>query len=211
MEGMRSRLLITRIQNFLVKLLASFGLLVILVTFTPLVYWYATWLVERAGPWNVAEGDILIVLSASAGPDGLLARDSYLRATYGVLLWREGHFAKVLICGRDAGPEMRKFMIFSGVPAGTILLEEKSVSTHENALFAAAMLRGDPGRKMLLTSDFHMFRAINAFRRAGLQVEALPIPDVRKYSQGIQYRWPIAVDLAQETLKILYYRWKGWI
>jgi uncharacterized SAM-binding protein YcdF (DUF218 family) len=200
-----------RVRHFLMTALAGLGLLLLVITFTPLVFWYATWLAGLAGPWNVPQGDILIVLSASAGPHGLLARDSYLRATYGVLAWREGHFQKILICGRDAGPGMRNFMVFSGVPSEAILLERESISTHENASFAVAMLRGEKGRKMLLTSDFHMFRAAAAFRRAGIEIEPLPIPDVRKYSNGFTYRWPIAADLAEETVKIVYYRLKGWI
>lgn len=200
-----------RIRRFLVTALAGFGLLVLVITLTPLEYWYATWLAGLAGPWNAPQGDILIVLSASPGPDGLLARDSYLRASYGVLAWREGHFRKVVICGRDAGPAMRNYMIFSGVPADSILLEQQSVSTHENATLAAALLKGEKGRILLMTSDYHIFRATAAFRRAGLQVEPLPIPDVRKYSNRLMNRWPIAADLTQETVKILYYRWQGWI
>lgn len=200
-----------KVRRFIGRVLAVVGLLVLVITFTPLVFWYATWLADRAGPWNVPQGDILIVLSASAGPDGLLARDSYLRASYGVLAWREGHFRKIIVCGRDAGPEMRKFMIFSGVPAEAIVVEQESISTHENATFAAAMLRGEPGRKMLLTSDYHMYRAAACFRRAGLDIDTLPIPDVRKYYNGYVFRWPIAADLLKETAKIIYYRWEGWI
>jgi uncharacterized SAM-binding protein YcdF (DUF218 family) len=200
-----------RARRLVVMALAGLGLLVLVITFSPLVYWYASWLAGLAGPWNVPQGDILIVLSASAGPNGLLARDSYLRASYGVLAWREGHFRKVLVCGRDAGPGMRNFMIFSGVPADAIVVEQESMSTHENAAFAAAFLRGEKGRIMLLTSDYHMYRAAAAFRREGLEIDTLPIPDVRKYSNRLTYRWPIATELGEETIKIIYYRWKGWI
>lgn len=199
------------VRRIIIGLLACFGLLTGVITLSPLDYWYATWLVGMAGPWNVPQGDILVVLSASPGPNALLARDSYLRTSYAVLAWRQGHFREVLICGRDASAEMRRFMIFSGIPADAIQVESRSTSTRENALFAADMLRGDPGRKMLLTSDYHMFRAAAAFRRAGLAVDPLPVPDVRKNSSRPAFRLPIAVDLANETAKILYYRWKDWI
>ena len=63
---------------------------------------------------------------------------------------------------------------------------------------------------MLLTSDYHMYRASAAFRKAGLNVTPYPIPDVRKYSNRYLDRLPIAGDLLEETAKIVYYRWKGW-
>jgi len=197
-----------RLRRFLIGTFACFGLTVAVVMFTPVVFWYATWL---SGKWNVPDGDVLIVLSASTGPDGMLARDSYLRATYAALFWRQGHFRTLLICGRDAGPLIRDYLVFSGVPAASILVENDSTSTRENALFAGRVLPANSGRKMLLTSDFHMRRAAAAFRKAGVAVEPLPIPDVRKYSGNPAYRWPIAADLAQETAKILYYLWEGWI
>jgi uncharacterized SAM-binding protein YcdF (DUF218 family) len=200
--------MIARIRRFLTVSFAAVGFILIVVTFTPLDYWYAT---SLSGNWNNPDGDVLIVLSASEGPNGLLARDSYLRASYAVLAWREAHYRKIVICGRDAGPSMRDFIVFSGVPADVVLVETGSVSTRENASFAAQLLRDEKGRKTLLTSDYHMYRASAAFRKAGLDAKPYPIPDVRKYSNQYLNRLPIAADLLEETVKILYYRWKGWI
>jgi len=200
--------MIGRLWRFLVGSLATVGLLLLVVTFTPLDFWYAT---SLSGNWNNPDGDVLIVLSASAGPNGLLARDTYLRASYAVLAWKEAHYRKIVVCGRDAAPLMRDFIVFSGVPADVVVAETDSLSTRENATFAAQLLRDDKGSKMLLTSDYHMYRAAAAFRKAGLNVKPYPIPDVRKYSGQYRYRVPLAVDLAEESVKILYYRSKGWI
>ncbi len=198
----------TRLRSLLRGILATIGLLVLAVTFTPFDYWYATLL---SGAWNVARGDLLIVLSASLGPNGLLSRDSYLRASYAVLAWKEARFRKILVCGRDAGPLMRDFIVFSGVPANVVVVEANSVSTRENASFAAQLLRNEKGSRMLLTSDYHMYRASAAFRKAGLTVIPYPIPDVRKYSGQYLNRLPIAGDLLEETVKIIYYWGRGWI
>lgn len=200
--------MIASLRRSVERVLAAIGLILLVVTFTPLDAWYATLL---SGNWNDAEGDVLIVLSASGGPNGLLAPDSYLRATYAVLAWRQAHFRKIVVCGKYAAPLMRDFIVFSGVPADTIIVERNSVSTQENAAFAAQMLRGEKGRKMLLTSDYHMYRASAAFRKAGLDIKPLPIPDVLKNANNYMKRLPLAADLAQETVKILYYRWQGWI
>jgi uncharacterized SAM-binding protein YcdF (DUF218 family) len=195
-------------RQFITAPLALIGLLLLLVTLTPAVFWYATWL---AGPWNDPPGEVLILLSASAESSGLLARDSYLRASYGVLAWRSGSFRHIVICGRDAGPPMRDFLVANGVPPEAIFLEDQSRSTRENALFSLPIVRRLPGRKVLLTSDFHMYRAFRTFRRAGIDVLPRPIPDVRKYSNRYAFRWPIFMDLSAETAKILYYRWQGWL
>src|SRR5580693_8477076 len=103
--------MIARWWRFLVRSLATVGFLLLVVTFTPFDFWYAT---SLSGNWNNPDGDVLIVLSASAGPNGLLARDTYLRASYAVLAWKEGHFRKIVVCGRDAAPLMHDFIVFSG-------------------------------------------------------------------------------------------------
>lgn len=63
-----------------------------------------------------------------------------------------------------------------GVSRDRILLEEGSRTTAENATMLRAMLAPKPGERWLLvTSAFHMPRAIGAFRKAGFEVEAFPV------------------------------------
>ena len=65
--------------------------------------------------------------------------------------------------------------------------------------------------KVLLTSDYHMYRAHRVFAKQGIQVEPRPIPDVLKRGAGWRGRWPAFLDLLTESAKILYYRARGWI
>jgi uncharacterized SAM-binding protein YcdF (DUF218 family) len=63
-----------------------------------------------------------------------------------------------------------------GVAAGRIELEDKSRNTLENALFSKALVMPKPGERWLLvTSAYHMPRAVGVFRRAGFPVEAYPV------------------------------------
>lgn len=188
--------------------LAALGLLVLVVQFSPLVLWWAT---QLAGAWDDPRGDVLIVLGASVEDQRVISQDTYLRAIYAVLAWREGGFRKIVVCGNGPAQMMREFLTFSGVPAGAILAETKSLSTRENALEATALLAGDPGVKVLMTSDFHMYRARRVFRKAGLAVLPRPIPDVRKRGFASTQRWAAFIDLLVETTKIAYYWSKGWI
>jgi uncharacterized SAM-binding protein YcdF (DUF218 family) len=92
-----------------------------------------------------------------------------------------------------------------------IRVERRSTSTRENALFTRELLGDAPGRKVLLTSDYHMFRAHRVFRKAGLEVLPRPLPDAIKRSSGWRGRWAVFVEEVEETGKILYYAARGWM
>jgi uncharacterized SAM-binding protein YcdF (DUF218 family) len=194
--------------RLLVRLLAALGLLLLVVTFTPLVPWYARAL---SGIWDEPQGEVLIVLGGGTIDDTTLAPGSYWRAVYGERTWRAGGFRQLLVSGKNAAPLMRDFLLCQGVPAGAIQVEDKSASTRENALAAARLLASTPGRKVLVTSDYHMFRARRAFAKAGLAVRACPFPDVLKSSNSLPARWTGFITLTQETAKIVYYKLRGWI
>lgn len=203
-------------SNRLIRLLVYFfsylGFLMFTVTITPLVSW---WGGELAGPWNDPKGDVLIVLGGSMGERGILGGNSYLRAEYAILAFREGGFRLVVLSGggahRPVSEAMRDFLSCQGVPRDAVLTESASSSTRENALFTKQLVENAPGKKVLMTSDFHMFRAYHVFRKAGLDVVPRPIPDVRKRGAEWKGRWPAFVDLVQETAKIGYYFVRGWI
>ena len=56
------------------------------------------------------------------------------------------------------------------------MLESQSRDTYENAVYCAGMLRPKPGERWLLvTSAFHMPRAVGVFRKAGFDVTAYPV------------------------------------
>jgi uncharacterized SAM-binding protein YcdF (DUF218 family) len=195
------------------QLLALLGLFVVLVTFTPLDNWWATLL---AGPWNDPHGDILIVLGGSVIDGGTIGVSTYWRSVYAVLTWKEGGFREIVVSGggvegQSVAKGMRDFLVSQGVPPEKIQLETKSRSTRENALFVKDLLANTPGSKVLLTSDYHMFRASRAFRKVGLDVLPRPFPDARKSGTSYLNRWGTFLTLAQETVKIGYYRIRGWI
>ncbi|KAB2911876.1 MAG: YdcF family protein [Hyphomicrobiaceae bacterium] len=63
-----------------------------------------------------------------------------------------------------------------GIDKGRLTLESASRDTYENAVLTAAIVKPKPGERWLLvTSAWHMPRAIGCFRRAGFPVEAWPV------------------------------------
>lgn len=108
------------------------------------------------------------------------------RYTEAVALWRRYPHLRVVLsggsstlAGRDGTEAERAVHLLTalGVPQDRIIAEGRSRSTHENATFTADLLKPKPGERWLLvTSGWHMPRAIGCFRRAGFDaIEAWPV------------------------------------
>ena len=191
-----------------INCLATIGLLLCVVTFTPVIPWYA---MRLSGPWYEPKGDVLVILSA-AGPNiGVIDPSTYWRCTYALAAYRQHAFERVIVSGKDVAPDMRNFLIFGGVPAEKILVDNASGSTHENAVVTAGMLANLSGRKVLLTSDSHMFRAYHSFLKLGVDITPAPIPDIVKRASSYSARWGLFLAELDETLRIAFYYYKGWI
>ena len=79
-----------------------------------------------------------------------------------------------------AGPPESAFVLdlFErfGIPRARFQVEERSRNTVENAVYSKALAAPKPGERWLLvTSAYHMPRAIGAFRKAGFDVDAYPV------------------------------------
>lgn len=195
-----------------VRIAAAIGFLWLTVAFTPLVHWWATML---AGRWEEPKGEVLVVLSGSEMEGDILGASTYWRCVCALTAYRQGYVRRIYVSGGGGGRPvaelMRLFLVGQGVPSQAVLVEAASQSTRESAVNLAPALRREPATPLLLTSDFHMYRAWRAFRKAGVTVRPAPIPDARKRAVRWQRRWDAFLDLATETVKILYYRARGWI
>lgn len=190
------------------RVLAAIGLLLLIVTLLPVANW---WTRALAGPWEDPKGEVLIVLAGDGNRD-MIGESSYWRAVYAVWIWREGGWKEMIISGgAGTAASMRDFVVSQGVPFEAVRVEGRSASTRENALFTAELLASDPRSKVLLTSDYHMLRAVRAFRKAGLDVRTRPIPDSAKRANDYTLRWSVFLRLAMETVKICGYAVRGWL
>jgi uncharacterized SAM-binding protein YcdF (DUF218 family) len=106
-----------------------------------------------------------------------------------------------------------------GVSPGALLRERESRDTRENALYSAILLRGKGVRSILLvTSGFHMRRAVPLFEAQGFRVIPAPTDFQRLVGKPALPRWlPTADDLVRTTYAIRefvgyqVYRWRGWL
>ena len=187
--------------------LAAVGLITVLVITTPLVRWWAH---SYSGPIRQPDGNVLILLSAASDNAGGISYSSYWRARQAVSAWQTGNFKKIVITG-GGGPGIVNFLAACGIPRDRMVAEWQSNSTRENAINTARLVQGMPGRKVLLTSDFHIYRAIRVFRKAGMDVAPMPAPDVLHATEHWNGRFQAFELMVVETVKIVYYHARGWM
>lgn len=134
--------------------------------------------------------DTLVVLSAGlvlddvAGEHVRLDHESTARCMHATRLYKRAGGCRIVLSGGKldpAGPEpalahaMRDFVVELGVRPADILLEDKSRTTYENALYSKALLPDEADRRIwLVTSAAHMNRAERCFRKQGFVVTPAP-------------------------------------
>lgn len=102
----------------------------------------------------------------------------------------------VMITSGGRGPDepvaeaeaMRDYLVADGVPATSVLVEDRSRNTEENLQFSAELVaeRGLAGPFAVVSSDFHALRAALLMRKAGL-------PGYSVGAATARYFWPTAV------------------
>jgi uncharacterized SAM-binding protein YcdF (DUF218 family) len=108
------------------------------------------------------------------------------RLLHTVQLYKAGKIKRILISGGSGAligekiPEagqLKKVFIYCGVPDSAIVLEDKSNNTVESAKYSRKLTDSlHIGKEFLLiTSAFHIPRAMSCFKKAGLNVKAYPV------------------------------------
>lgn len=150
----------------------------------PLEQRFPAWDASRGGP------DGIVVLGGALSPDVAAARNDVVlneaaeRMTAAAELALRYPNARIVFSGGEGnliygGNESESALwLFArlGVAAGRVVTEDKSRNTGENARFTKQIAVPKPGERWLLvTSAYHMPRAIGVFRKAGFAVEAYPV------------------------------------
>ena len=134
---------------------------------------------------DVIEGDVIVVLGGGAYNSGYLKASSYKRLITGFLLHRKTGKPIILSGGASIGtiPEanvMKELLSEFGVEDRDIYTDLSSRDTRGNALQVRKICEKVGCRKpILVTSAFHMPRAVMVFKEAGLEV--IPYPTDFKF------------------------------
>lgn len=148
---------------------------------------------DRFPAWDASRGAPhgMVVLGGAISPDVSHARDTVAlneaaeRLTVVAELARRYPDARIIFSGGsgsivfDERPEAEfalRLLESLGVPRGRVIAEDKSRNTVENARFSRDIAQPKPGERWLLvTSAYHLPRAMGLFRKAGFPVEAYPV------------------------------------
>lgn len=105
------------------------------------------------------------------------------RVWYAARLYHAGKSPRLVLSGGGdprtssltEAEAMREFLGDLGVPDSVLLLESRSRTTRENAIYTAELLSQHGIRRVLLvTSALHMHRAKKLFEKEGIEVEPVP-------------------------------------
>ena len=131
----------------------------------------------------VGEYDAIIVLGAQVKPDGTLSLQLQWRMDAAAKAWKERN-CLIAVCGAQGAKEpvpeahaMREELIRQGVPEECILMDDKSFNTRQNIAHAKALLEGhEVNHVLIVTSDYHLPRAMAIAEDAGLEASGVGSP-----------------------------------
>lgn len=87
-----------------------------------------------------------------------------------------GGSGEMLLQKPPEGQTAARFFTELGIAPERLIIEDRSRNTHENAVFTRDLVKPKSGERWLLvTSAFHMPRAVGCFRRAGFPVDPFPV------------------------------------
>jgi uncharacterized SAM-binding protein YcdF (DUF218 family) len=199
------------------SLLLGAGVVSLWLLATPAVAGWLERAVERypALDLRIATGaQAVVILSAGSRPNapeyGTDAPDmeTLERLAYGALVARRTALP-VLVSGGVVGTSVSLATIMRRTLARDFAtpvrwLEERSLDTHENAVYSAAVLRADGVQKIILVSSAnHLRRAVAEFEAAGLSVVPAPVGGVTEPRSDIR-RWLVTLPALGRSTSALY-------
>jgi uncharacterized SAM-binding protein YcdF (DUF218 family) len=155
------------------------------VLMIPLEQRFPTWDASRGAPDGIVVLGGAIAPEVSAFRDAVALNEAAERITFaaelalrypGARIVYSGGSNALLSYGAIEAPFAVRELEALGVAHDRITAEEQSRNTIENAVYSRLVAQPRPGERWLLvTSAFHMPRAVAAFRAAGFTVEACPV------------------------------------
>ena len=126
--------------------------------------------------------DAVVVLGAALMEDGTVTPLLANRVRKGIASWKAHPESRLIMSGGqgadEAQPEscaMRDFALSQGMPEEAILVEDRSTNTEENLRFSEAIRAKEgltaEGRVLIVTDDYHVFRALLISRNLGFAAD----------------------------------------
>ena len=199
-----------------VEIIVALAAFYLLLFQTPAVWWAASPLLVAASP---RPADAIVVFAGGVGESGQAGGGYQERVSQAVDLYKAGYARHVVFSSgfrfvfREA-EVMKDLAVANGVPPDAIVLEQTAANTLQNVQFTHAILTEHEWRSILLVSSpYHMRRALLTWHRAAPGVVVVPTP-VRASQFYAHERGATLVQvrgILQEYVAIVVYWWRGWI
>jgi uncharacterized SAM-binding protein YcdF (DUF218 family) len=144
---------------------------------------------------HIQQADVIIVLGAGMNRNNTPSPAHRVRTNRAGELWEAGYAPYIICTGgtpgwatRSEADACRALLMERGIPESAIILEDRSRSTEENALYTREIMNAHGWQKAVLVSDrYHLFRANWLFTQMGITVYTSPSSS--GYLNVPQYGW----------------------
>ena len=136
---------------------------------------------------NIEDIDVMIVLGAGLWGDKV-SPQLRLRLDTAMELIEKNNEITIIVSGGQGEDEliseaeaMKKYLVNKGANSNNIYTEDKSVSTSENIAFSKKILdemKFDNPEVVLVTTDFHVYRAKMLAKSMGLDIRGQAAPNI---------------------------------
>ena len=186
-------------------------------------------LFQTSVPWILASplrltaepgaADAIVVLAGGVGESGQAGGGYQERVKMAADLYQGGFAPRMVFESgysftfREA-EIMRDLALSLDVPDSAILLETTGANTYDQVTQVHSILRKHDWRRILLVSSpYHMRRAVLVWRKQAPEVEVVPtpVPQSQFYTHERGASVEQLMGLAQEFAALVWYWWKGWI
>lgn len=229
----------TRFKRLSTVMMAMSLITLSFIAFSPASEWlmkpledrFAQTLITDETAKTIEKIDGIIILGGAVGfnRDQIKLTDQGARMSAGIALWQKHPSAKFVFTGGDGGllskggrwteaQAAKRFFEEVGLDSAKIIYEDQSRNTFENARFTKVKLNPQKHERwVVVTSAFHMARAVGCFRSLGWDVIAHPVDyeteergrflALSRHGSGNLKRFDIA---AKEWIGLIAYRLNGY-
>ena len=134
------------------------------------------------------DADTILILGAQVKEDGTVSLQLEGRLQAALTYWREHPDCVIVTAGgqgkKEPAPEaevMRDWLTGNGVPGEKITCESRSTDTKENLRFAEEYIDKENACLLVVTSDYHLPRAIRIAKDAGYRAEGIGAPTLPEW------------------------------
>jgi uncharacterized SAM-binding protein YcdF (DUF218 family) len=180
----------------------------------------------------VKESDLPGTYDAGIVLGGMIAYDHELvrlqfdrsvdRLMQAITLYKDGKIRKIFLSGGSGSlletdvleaVLLKQYLLKIGIPDSSIIVEGRSKNTRENALFSKPLLDSlhKNGKYLLITSAFHMPRALRCFRKVGINATPFSVDRYAGPRKFVFDHMFIPATGALDGWNVLLHEWLGLI